>query len=68
MAVLSKARVNGCLRKMPYRTMEYATMVARHAHEMRGVVLRVYHCDFGPHFHLTSKPRGLRKRVSRFIF
>ena len=58
MRKLTKARVNGCLSKNKYPSMEYAKAVARIEHEKRGVKLREYLCQFGHHFHLTKRPKG----------
>ena len=64
---LTKARVNGCLSKNSYPNRECAEMEARVGYEQRGVKLRVYPCQYGFHFHLTSKPKGFvhnrKKRV-----
>jgi hypothetical protein len=53
---ITKARSNGCLSKNSYRNREDAIRVANFRHEVAGVELRVYPCQFGYHFHLTKKP------------
>lgn len=52
---LAKARINGCLIKKRYPSKSYAEMVGRVERRKRGVTLRVYHCQFGDHYHLTKK-------------
>jgi hypothetical protein len=66
MSMVPKARINGCVRKNKYPTMEYARDVARVEHEKRGVNLRVYRCGDCLGFHLThKKPRVFRRRLFR---
>lgn len=61
MMELTSARFKGCLSKNSYPSRDYAESVMRVEHDKRGVKLRVYPCQFGFHFHLTSKPERVSK-------
>ena len=51
-----KAQVNGCLCKNRYSTKELAEAARLWCERERGMVLRVYECEFCLGFHLTKKP------------
>ena len=55
-------RIKGCESKKAYPTKEHAEHIAKVEHEIRGVKLRAYHCDYGPHYHLTHNQRNERQR------
>lgn len=46
--------VNGCLGKCAYDTLELAEKVRLKRQAASGKQLRVYQCDAGPHWHLSS--------------
>ena len=45
-----------CARKARFRTEDEALAAIRDS----GLVLRLYRCDRGEHFHLTSRTKGKR--------
>ena len=49
-----RTRLSRCLRKARFRSEEDALAAIRDS----GLPLRLYRCDRGDHFHLTSRTKG----------
>ncbi len=58
-----RTKLSTCLRKARFASEEEAlSAIAR-----SGLALRLYRCDRGAHFHLTSRTKGKRQPADRAI-
>ena len=58
-----RSKLSTCRRKVRFVSEEEALSAIRQA----GLPLRLYRCDRGDHFHLTSRTKGKRLPVDRPI-
>ena len=53
----AERRARECTNKKRYYSRYWAFIAAHNAHERDGKAWRVYHCSYGDHWHLTTKPK-----------